>query len=539
VWKSKINSNKLLLEVAPMTKHKIQIITIPLAIVALLVLGSCAEKQLMLSKKEWRIEASKPYKGMIGMGYATICPASNPPPKEKRFLVYVPGIGGFLPKGDSGSQEPEDTTLGAEDVCAVTDHTSLIAETYGFHVVRVSFDDKKDYVQKNALVLATVIERLNKTYRLRDRDKIVVTGYSLGGLLGRYALASMEKDGIRHNVKLFVSVDSPQRGAYVPIGVQHMTSYLANTIKNEQAQEDLKLTFDRIATQQMLLYHYKAGNSNVHHTQLFNALYREELEGQLNGYPKAPHLRMVGITNGRGDGRQDLPKPGAVIIDWNYKVFSKNFDYSFNYKISSLDIKFNFTLKLDVKVYALASGKDSTVFRAEPRSYVDGDYVSVDDLNTITVAAKKVVKKNNPKTYPLIPNAVFTKIAQGIQQKLKQEKLPEKKRQYTKIVTIPAAEALEGVPGGRGNKTKTAVDILKTVKGVKLVGYYPDHTFIPAVSGLGLKDPYNTDVHSPDFKNTGIFNRIYAHDKNGGHLCCNDTKWVDEEIKLLIEGPGQ
>jgi hypothetical protein len=54
--------------------------------------------------------------------------------------------------------------------------------------------------------------------------------------------------------------------------------------------------------------------------------------------------------------------------------------------------------------------------------------------------------------------------------------------------------------------------------GPTLVSYYPDHTFIPAVSGLDLKDPYNTDVHSPDFIPLVI---IAFRKKDGGISGCS------------------
>ena len=40
----------------------------------------------------------------------------------------------------------------------------------------------------------------------------MVIGYSMGGLIARYALAYMEEQGIAHETRLYVSYDAPQKG---------------------------------------------------------------------------------------------------------------------------------------------------------------------------------------------------------------------------------------------------------------------------------------------------------------------------------------
>ena len=49
----------------------------------------------------------------------------------------------------------------------------------------------------------------------------VVVGESMGGLIARYALRTMEEDNEDHDTRLYVSLDSPHRGANIPLGVQY------------------------------------------------------------------------------------------------------------------------------------------------------------------------------------------------------------------------------------------------------------------------------------------------------------------------------
>lgn len=75
-------------------------------------------------------------------------------------------------------------------------------------------------VQDNALALQTLLVFINS---LRDNNiPMTVVGYSFGGVSARYALANMEASSIEHNANLFISVDSPHRGASVPHSLQNV-----------------------------------------------------------------------------------------------------------------------------------------------------------------------------------------------------------------------------------------------------------------------------------------------------------------------------
>ncbi|QED37001.1 alpha/beta hydrolase [Antarcticibacterium arcticum] len=66
-----------------------------------------------------------------------------------------------------------------------------------------------DYIERNAMVLVELIERINTSSCWSNVQPIKVIGFSMGGLIGRYALRYMEQNNIPHNADLFISIDSP------------------------------------------------------------------------------------------------------------------------------------------------------------------------------------------------------------------------------------------------------------------------------------------------------------------------------------------
>ena len=73
----------------------------------------------------------------------------------------------------------------------------------------------------------------------------------MGGLISRYALTYMESKNIDHNTRLFISFDTPHRGANVPLGNQYWLKYFSNEPKAQESVEVLSTP----AAKQMLVYH--------------------------------------------------------------------------------------------------------------------------------------------------------------------------------------------------------------------------------------------------------------------------------------------
>jgi len=105
----------------------------------------------------------------------------------------------------------------------------------GFHVYTLNWCKGADDIRRNSLVFEKALELVRSggiangaSAELEDTQPVVVVGGSMGGLVSRHALARMEKEGKPHGVSLFISFDSPQEGAYLPIGIQSANDFILN-----------------------------------------------------------------------------------------------------------------------------------------------------------------------------------------------------------------------------------------------------------------------------------------------------------------------
>lgn len=97
----------------------------------------------------------------------------------------------------------------------------------GYDVVIVNLKKNRQSIIYNAQNFKDVIEYINSTLEFNQSlHRIKLCGISMGGLISRLALAEMEKDGYDHRVELFISYDSPHKGANVPLALQAMSDFL-------------------------------------------------------------------------------------------------------------------------------------------------------------------------------------------------------------------------------------------------------------------------------------------------------------------------
>ncbi len=171
----------------------------------------------------------------------------------------------------------------------------------GYDLIILNFDYAKDYIQKNAYLLINLIDKIN-TMKQSDNE-LVIIGASMGGLVARYALAYMELLCIDHQTRLYISFDSPHRGANIPIGVQYWFNFFAR--ENAQAEE-LRNKLQSPAAKQMLIKHFKDHNVREN--------FVKSLENM--GYPN--YLRKIAISNGTGTGKGLNYNPHDKVIHYHY-----------------------------------------------------------------------------------------------------------------------------------------------------------------------------------------------------------------------------
>jgi putative serine esterase DUF676 len=264
----------------------------------------------------------------------TVRALAAPTPDDTMFVTgTIPYLGGvasgqayvYLAAGHSGLVNPVvavegfdiDNSMNWDELYALLDQQQLIenlrAEGYDFVVL--NFLDATDYIQRNAFVLVELLQRLRAT--LPPQKTVPLAGASMGGLVGRYALAYMEKNGIDHGVRTYISFDGPHLGANIPLGIQYWVKFFSSQ-SSEAAY--LLSRLDRPAARQMLVYHYTDPPVGQQPDPL-RTTFLADLDA-LGGWPF--QTRRVAIASGSDHGVWLGFVPSAQIIDWSYSNFLVN-----------------------------------------------------------------------------------------------------------------------------------------------------------------------------------------------------------------------
>ncbi|MBD0746106.1 thioesterase domain-containing protein [Streptomyces sp. CBMA152] len=175
----------------------------------------------------------------------------------------------------------------------------------GRDVVLVGYHERSASILQNAdAVMAAVIEAIDR----REGDHpLTVGGFSMGGLVTRYALAKLETDGIEHQTQLYYSYDSPHTGAWIPIALQAFAHY---TKKLDRRFSD---QINSPAAQELLWQHI-ADWEDKPATSDRRIAFLRALE-EVGNWPRARETRLIALANGpsNGEGNGVAPGAGAVI----------------------------------------------------------------------------------------------------------------------------------------------------------------------------------------------------------------------------------
>jgi hypothetical protein len=181
-------------------------------------------------------------------------------------------------------------------------------------------DGGADYIQRNAMVLVAMIDFLNA--QKVGNEELVVLGPSMGGLIGRYALAYMEQNSMSAETRLYISFDSPHRGANIPISLQYLINYLAQQVGDPDAVAIVDGVLNSPAAKEML-YDHLSGHllSGSLFEQDPNLLlpvgapnFRDAFQAELDAIGFPQQVRNVAMINGSGLGTTS-GTPGMQVID--------------------------------------------------------------------------------------------------------------------------------------------------------------------------------------------------------------------------------
>jgi len=154
------------------------------------------------------------------IGYAKYFQRNHPQPADK-IAVFASGF-------DAASSEPADPgTL--KSAFELADQLSLEVRRnqpkirnfvtsltdMGYGVWVIDYKDRNATVRVNSEVLQAFL-KTPEYIRSLDGRFSAIFGYSMGGVIARHALLTMEDESLKHNAGAYISLDSPHRGAFLP-----------------------------------------------------------------------------------------------------------------------------------------------------------------------------------------------------------------------------------------------------------------------------------------------------------------------------------
>ncbi len=98
----------------------------------------------------------------------------------------------------------------------------------GYDIIYIDFDQGDGDLRENSYVVMEAIRWINQQKAANgSTESNIITGFSMGGILARYALLKLEEtEPGTHDVRFYYSFDSPHLGANIPIGFQWMVEHL-------------------------------------------------------------------------------------------------------------------------------------------------------------------------------------------------------------------------------------------------------------------------------------------------------------------------
>ena len=175
----------------------------------------------------------------------------------------------------------------------------------GYDIIYVDFYDGARDMEQNAMFVVDIIKKINNEYGSCKEQDIAVLGASMGGQVAKYALSYMETNKIKHCSRLYVSFDSPHRGANIPIGLQLTLQYLDGYVPKMEPKYIMLAT--NKAVTQLLNNHVLAFNFGTHQdrTDWVNKVQ------QVGNFPKL--TRNIAVCNGSTNSLQYPFAPGEIL----------------------------------------------------------------------------------------------------------------------------------------------------------------------------------------------------------------------------------
>jgi len=196
----------------------------------------------------------------------------------------------------------------------------------GYDIICYRSTNSTESIVDNAMNLVQLIKDINN--QKTSNNELIIVGASMGGLVVRYALTYMEFHNIDdHQTKLFVSLDSPQNGANINLGVQHMVASLSNDLNGivkivDKLQDAKDKQLGCVAAKQMLLYHHSVTTGNTAKNAPERTTFLTNL-ASIGNFPKK--CQSLAISMGSGTAVNQGFSAGQTLLKKNSGAIGSTF----------------------------------------------------------------------------------------------------------------------------------------------------------------------------------------------------------------------
>ena len=120
------------------------------------------------------------------------------------------------------------------------DYYNCLSLSSDYDLVYIDWNNSTEDIRANAALLMMFLDDINEMKAVSgSTEKNTVMGRSMGGLVVRYALKTMENRNIRHDVATYISHDTPHLGANVPLGALYFINQVQSMLHGNSNLIDL------------------------------------------------------------------------------------------------------------------------------------------------------------------------------------------------------------------------------------------------------------------------------------------------------------
>lgn len=222
-------------------------------------------------------------------------------------------------------------------------NTYVHEEGYDVYFINFGYENNTHSIEDNAEWLKMAINEINSLKAdCGSVEQNVVIGASMGGLVSRWALSEMEADSVDHETELFISFDSPLKGANVPIGYQAFVKGLAGTkifgipLRNQNTKlKHGEWTLQTPAAKEMLIYNRFASSNRETTASTLSSFYEAFQEKFSEKELSIPHLALSNgsvLNEGQGfsnsefllNKRESIAYLMEVLQSYGKRIFGVN-----------------------------------------------------------------------------------------------------------------------------------------------------------------------------------------------------------------------